>query len=152
MKTVIYFIVFLTLSFGVLLLCAWKIGLWFKKENVRQKWQAIRDGHELYPLRGRIERLRVVNLVVFFVLLCVLFPLAKTMLDSSWQVAVPIIVIGVAFWSNNRIVTSLWRCPVCQQELPRILGRSSLRPKMVDNCPYCGHCYIVGKKPDKLFL
>lgn len=155
MRIALFFIVFLLVSFGILLLCAYKILQWFKRENVAGKWQAFRaqqQQHELYALRQRIERLRVVNLLVFFVLICVLVPLAKVWLDESWYAALPVVLIGLAFWLNNRIVSSLWRCTVCRQELPRILGRTSLRPKIVGNCPHCGHSYVVKKKPDNGFF
>ncbi|WAW09852.1 hypothetical protein NB640_11620 [Oxalobacter vibrioformis] len=100
----------------------------------------------------RIALVIIVFLLVFFVLICVLVPLAKARLGGSWHIALPIVLIGLAFWVNNRIVNSLWRCTVCRQALSRLLGRSSLRPEMVENCPHCGYSCVVRKKPENGFF
>ncbi len=128
----------------VLLLCIYKIIQWFKKDEVIQRmtqWKKERQAHALFPLYQKIGHYRFVN----FTVMCSAGIAGDGLLSRHGMNGLGTIVlfggIGVGFILNNIIVTAKWRCEICGLSLPCKLGRSSLRPKWVDECPHCGYIW-----------
>ncbi|MGI6152776.1 MAG: hypothetical protein ACOYJB_02915 [Christensenellaceae bacterium] len=128
----------------ILALCIYKIVRWFKRDDVvrrRELFRQERQTHGLFPLYQKIGNWRLVNSIVFVGIIIAANALLLKHAQRSMAILMTLVGIVAMTVINNIIMTTNWKCPQCHNPLPRILGRTSLRPKLVDNCPHCGHIW-----------
>lgn len=133
---------------AVLVLCAVMIARWAKRENVSQKFEQTRrenERHELYSLNKRIAGIRLLSFVGFIAATFAVMLLLKKSVSGFWLGVIMFGGLTLGYIANNRIVTSMWKCPACSARLPCWIGRSSLRPKIVDACESCSHVFYAAE-------
>lgn len=126
----------------LLFLSIYKIWRWFHKEEVIKRIQQNREEQQenvFYEAHHAINKARTIWYCVGTVVMIVLLATLPSSLPKAWQIGVFLVGFFILYIVNNWYVTSHWRCPVCKEQLPCLVGRSSLRPKWIDTCPHCGY-------------
>lgn len=130
----------------VFLLCIYKIAQWFRKENIKQRIKELqqqREAHGLYALYRKIGRWRIIIFCFFSSVTIIAVFSVKSYGRENLSVVVLFLGLIICFIANNLFVTRKWRCPLCNGALPCKVGRSSLRPKLIDTCPHCNRTWFA---------
>lgn len=133
---VLYIVILICIP--LLFLSIYKIWRWTKRENVAERFRQHRENQQknaFYELYRRTGRARF----IWYGVGCTAVILLATMLPKGWQVIALIAGLIVLYLVNNWIVALHWRCPMCGERLPCIVGRSALRPKWTESCLHCSY-------------
>lgn len=126
----------------LLLLSIYKIWRWFQKEENAKQIQQTREKQQesaFYELHHNISKMRIIWYCTGLTAIIFLPVMFSSAFPKAWVAGYFIIAFLALYLVNNWYVALRWRCPVCKERLPCLVGRSSLRPKWVENCPHCGY-------------